>query len=126
MYSNPQGPRVVVAAGQTDSPAMIVDHTIGDATEIAVHSPAVLAETATIETSHDFDVNYAAKGQSLAAATAAATWETEDALGAAGAVALLAVTAFLPARAWRIHLNGAAAADRVFNVTRRTPIMVSL
>lgn len=111
---------VVVLSGQTDSPAMKTNYTVSDATHVAIKSPATLPETATLQVSYDFDVDYDAKGQTLAAATAAATWQLApvSALGAAGAAVHLAAENFL-ANAWRIHLSGAAGADRSFILHKR-------
>lgn len=122
MYSQPLGPTVVVASGATDSPAMVVEHTIADATQLAIKSPATMPEVVTIQYSFDFNVNYLRDKQTLAVATAAATWHSHaTALGVAGAVVIIDMATLLAA-AWRLHLNGAAAADRTFLLVRRTPL----
>lgn len=121
MLSWPRVGTVVVPNGGTDSPAMISDQTISDAEDLAFKSPAVLAEDATIQISFDFDVDYQLKNQTLAAATAAATWHaagTSSDLGAAGAFVNFKASLLLGA-AWRIHLDGAAAAEHTFIVYKR-------
>lgn len=123
--SMPDGPTVIIVAGQTKSPAMIHDYTISDAEQLVVKTPEVMPElTPTIEVSYDFNKNYQRDGQTLAAATAAATWDLPpvlSALGAAGAAAVFQVSN-LTANAWRLSLGGAAAADREFKTTKRVPI----
>lgn len=107
---------VTVPSAGTDSPAMISNQTISDAEDIAIKSPATLPEVATVQISFDFDVDYQLHNLTLAAATAAASWAappTAVPLGAAG-VAVNFKAALLLAAAWRIHLAGAAAADRTF------------
>ena len=119
MMANVQIGPITVANGATDSPAMRVSHTVSDATHVAILSPT-LAETATLQVSYDFDVDYDAKGLTLAAATAAATWVAPPTatLGATGAAFLVAAEQ-LTAAAWRIHLSGAAGAERVFQAWKR-------
>jgi hypothetical protein len=100
---------------------MISNHTVSDAEQIAALSPATLPETATIEISLDFDVDYELREPkvTLAQATAAATWEASTvSLGAAGAHANFLASLLLGA-AWRVHLNGAAGGDRLFRFFRR-------
>jgi len=121
MLSFAPGPNVTVASGATDSPAMISNHTISDAEEIACLAPAALLEVATIEISLDFDVDYELREPkvTLAQATAAATWEASTAtMPAVGAHTIFEASLLLGA-AWRVHLNGAAAADRLFRFFRR-------
>jgi hypothetical protein len=76
----------------------------------------------------DFDINYRAKNQSLAAATAAASWDTAPGGGVLGTAGLPAAldAGNLMGAAWRIHLNGAAAADRAFIITRFVPSIAGL
>jgi hypothetical protein len=125
------GPNITVASGATNSDPVICDHSYSDADVVGFLSPAVLAETANLQISPDFDTDYRAAAHAqgitvaaaLTAAIAAATWvdadSTEAALGTAGQYKLI-LTRYLVARALRVHLNGAAAADRVFKMVRRT------
>lgn len=117
------GPTITVLSGQTKSLAMIHDYTVADADQVVIKSPAVLPEVATIEVSYDFDTSYAAKYPqvTLAQATAAATWVPINPavpLGGAGVPVTVDTKSFL-ARAWRLSLGGAAAADRVFTTEKR-------
>ena len=123
MLAWPRVGDVTVLSGATDSPAIISEHTISDAEDIAFKSPATLPETATLQISFDFDVDYQLKVPqlTLAAAAAAATWVNAPAgatLGAAGASTNFKAGLLLAA-AWRIHLSGAAAADRAFQIYKR-------
>ncbi len=122
-YSMPAGPAVTVVAGQTKSPAMVNDYTISDADQITFKSPTGLVAAASLEVSVDFNVNYLRDGITLAAATAAATWQapTSPALGAAGAISTKNLSD-LTAMAWRISLAAGDAADRTFLTTKRLNI----
>ncbi len=122
MLSMQRGPDVTVIAAQTDSPAMISAETISDSDYLTVKSPAGLVAAATIQVSLDFDVDYRAKNQTLAAATAAASWFAAPAganLAAAG-VAVNFLTGLITGVAWRIHLAAGDAADRTFQIGKRT------
>lgn len=121
MYSMPVM-NVVVPNAATDSLAMLFEHSISDAEQIAISAPGTLPETATIEVSFNFDANYQSNKKTLAAATAEATWVDSGAtLPTAGAFEIINM-AELMGVAWRIHLDGAAAAARTFIVVRRTPM----
>lgn len=116
MLAMVRGPNVTVASGQTDSNPLIMQLTFGDALYLAVVSPDTLPETASIQASLNFNVNYVDDGQTLAAAVSAASWDSVPAgaaLGAAGAYVVFSV-GLIVAAAIRIHLSGAAGADRTF------------
>lgn len=122
MLSMQRGPDVTVVAAATDSPAMISAETISDCDYLTVKSPAGLVAAATVQISLDFDVDYRYKNQTLAQATAAATWFAAPAgsnLGAAGLGANF-LTGLITSVAWRIHLAAADAADRTFQIAKRT------
>lgn len=124
------GPNITVLSGATNSDPLIMDYSFSDADVVSFLSPAVLAETANLQVSPDFDVDYRQTAHrtgitvaaALTAAIAAATWvdtdSTEAALGTAG-VSKTILTRYLLGRAIRVHLNGAAAADRTFKTVRR-------
>lgn len=122
-YSMPDGPVVTIPNGGSDSPAMIADETISDALEIAVKAPAALTGACTIQVSFDFNKGYrhGPNPQTLAQATAAATWVATP---AASALTVAVVTTHLVSNlicaAWRIHSAGVEAADRAFQIIRRT------
>ena len=112
---------LVITAAATDSLAVNSNQTISDAEDIAIKSPAGLVAAASIQISFDFDNDYQLKGQTLAQATAAASWAappTAVPLGAAG-VAVNFKAALLLAAAWRIHLAAGDAADRTFIIFKR-------
>lgn len=112
---------ITVANGESDSDALISNHTISDAEDLTIVSPGTMPETASIQLSLDFDVDYQLNGSTLAAAAGAATWDDAPAgaaLGAAGALANFKA-GLLTSAAWRIHLSIAAGADRVFTVYKR-------
>jgi len=124
MLSMQRGPDVTVTAAATDSPAMISAETIGDCDYLSVKSPAGLVAAATIQVSLDFDADYRQKVPqlTLAQATAAASWVAAPAgsnLGAAGVLANF-LAGLVTSVAWRIHLAAGDAADRTFQVCKRT------
>lgn len=92
---------IVVALAATDSPAY-KEHF--DADRLRIQSPAVLAEVATIEVSVDGGVTWVAG-------------DAETDLGAAAAAVDLDTG--LMVGLIRVHLDGAAAAERVFKVYKR-------
>jgi hypothetical protein len=119
------GPSIVVASGSANSDPIIADHTYSDSDILGVLSPATLPETANLQISPDFNVNYKAEGIPLATAVSAATWvdadSTNAALGTAGQYKIIQ-TSYLTAAAARVHLNGNAAANRTFKTYKRMVI----
>lgn len=93
---------ITVASGDTDSDSY---KSHWDADAIRIESPAVLAETANLQVSVD----------------GGTTWKdadsTDAALGAAGVA--VDIRTFYLIGLVRVHLNGAAAADRTFKVFKR-------
>lgn len=116
-------PDIVVPSGVALSVAIPYGEGLGDADRITIQSPAVFAETGSIAISNDFNVNYQRQGITFAAALAAATFaDLVDAAGnliaLGGAGEALVIDAF-PCAAFRIKLNGNAAADRTFKVYKQ-------
>lgn len=122
MLSMVQGPTISIALAATDSDPIIMEHAFSDARRVAVLTPNTHAETATVQISIDFDVNYIKNGLTLAQAIAAANWDAAPtggaALGAAG-VPVIIDTSFWVAAAIRIHLDAPAAAAHLYKTYKQ-------